>query len=352
MDDVIALLIGALLFACLGGLLGIVGFFRAGRAIRDVRALRAAMARSAAPGPATQTQAIVPAPVFAVAPPPPKPVPVAPALPPPRAAPRRDWEALITAKWGVWLGSAALLLAGVFLVRYASDQGLLGPPLRCAAAVVLAVVLMAAGEWLRRRSPGRTGLVDYAPGALAAGGVAILFAAAYMAGPLYGLVAAPVAFVLLAAAALSGLALSLRMGRLVAAVGIVGAFVTPLLVPSTDPSLPGLFAYLLFVAAAALGVVRYSAWVWLGWATTIACAGFVLIVVLGGTAHSSGRRPCSSRRPACSRWRCCPGPHWTSRSAGGWRSSPSPRWAGPGCCCRMRCPRWRPMPGCCCWPPS
>jgi uncharacterized membrane protein len=48
---------------------------------------------------------------------------------PPEARP--DIEALLTARWGVWLGAAALVLAGVFLVRYAVDQGLLGPTPRC-----------------------------------------------------------------------------------------------------------------------------------------------------------------------------------------------------------------------------
>ncbi len=99
---------------------------------------------------------------------------------------------------------------------------------------------------------------------------------------MYGLVPALLGFVLLAGASMAGLALALRMGPLVAAVGIVGAFATPLLVQTDAPSLPGLFAYLLFVAAAALAVMRYTAWVWLGWATTIACAGFVILVTIGG----------------------------------------------------------------------
>jgi len=42
-------------------------------------------------------------------------------------APPRDLETLLTARWDVWLGSTALLLAGVFLIRCAVDQELLGP---------------------------------------------------------------------------------------------------------------------------------------------------------------------------------------------------------------------------------
>ena len=287
MDDLIAPVLFVLLIAGVGWLLGIVGYFRANRAVAELKQLRALLATQGAPRPAETMPepAVMEAVDIAepIAQPAALPVPDAPFDEPARPR-RRDWEELLTARWGVWLGAAALLLAGVFLVRYASDEGLLGPGVRCAATVLLAALLIAGAEWLRRRSAGPARLPDYAPGALAAGGVAALFAAAYMAGPLYGMVPDLVAFGLLAAASLAGLALSLRMGQLVAAVGLVGAFATPLLVQTDAPSLPGLFAYLLFVAAASLAVMRTTAWVWLGWATTIACAGFVLLVIVDGAA--------------------------------------------------------------------
>ena len=190
---------------------------------------------------------------------------------------------MLTARWGVWLGAAALVLAGVFLVRYAVDEGLLGPAIRCVLAALLGAALIVAAEWLRRREVLRPDITDQAAPGLAAGGVAILFGAAYGAGVLYELVPPSAGFVLLAAASLVGVAISLRHGQLVAAVGLVGAFVTPALVQTENPSLPGLFGYLLFVTATALAVVRYTAWIWLGWATTIAGAVWVLLAIAAGT---------------------------------------------------------------------
>ncbi len=278
MEDAFSLIVVALLFGGLGWILGVAGYFRAGRALRELAALRAALG--------------VPAPAVDAAEQPPS-VPAVPqagevrvfGTPPEPAAPgpKRDWEQLLTARWGVWLGSAALLLAGVFLVRWAADGGLLGPGVRCAAALLLGAALIAGGEWLHRRPPASSPMVDYAPAALAAGGVGIVFGSAYMAAVVYGLVPPLAGFALMAAASLAGLLLSLRLGQLVAAVGIVGAMVDPLLVQTSDPSWPGLFAYLLFVSAAALAVVRLRAWVWLGWATTVAGAGWVLL----GAASSS-----------------------------------------------------------------
>ena len=189
---------------------------------------------------------------------------------------------LLTTRWGVWLGAAALLLAGVFLVRYAVENGWFGPSMRCAAAAALGAGLIAGGDRVRRRPVPGLPYPDSVPAGLVAGGVAVLFGAAYGAGVLYGLIPLLLGFILMAAVSLAGMLLSLRFGALVAAVGIVGAFVTPLLVQTEHPSIPGLFGYLLFVAAAALGVVRYSAWAWLGWATTVAGAGWVALVAVGG----------------------------------------------------------------------
>jgi len=193
--------------------------------------------------------------------------------------PKRSLEDLLTARWGVWAGAVALLMAGVFLIRYAVEQSLLGPEIRCAMGFVLGVALIAGADWTRRRRD----MNPQVPPALAAGGVAVLFGAAYGTGVLYELVPPLVAFVLLAAVSFAAMLLSLRFGQLVAAIGVVGAYASPALVETSDPSLPGLFAYLLFVMAAALAVVRYTAWVWLGWATTIAGAGWVLLGLAGGS---------------------------------------------------------------------
>jgi len=263
------------LFLLVGGgwVLGFAGFVRAGRALAEISRLRAelALGQAAPPGASAPSRAVAP------------PVPadgLSPSLPPPPPE-RIDIEELLTLRWGVWLGAVALLLAGVFLVRYAIDEGLLGPGPRCVLAGLLGLALIGGAEWLRRR-PASAATADQAPPALAAGGVAVLFGAAYAAGVLYALVPAPAGFVLMAAAPLAGLALSLRMGRLVAAVGLAGAFVTPLLVQTHAPSMPGLFGYLLFVMAAALAVVRHTAWTWLGWATALAGVAWVLLAAATG----------------------------------------------------------------------
>lgn len=289
------------LLVVLGYLLGIVGFFRAGVAMREARHLRALLfeeiekrdaagASGSAQNSAERADTIVqrdnvPTPPQVETPrdrsPPPLPAAPTPAVSAaPTHTPRdHDLESVLTMRWAVWLGAVALLLAGVFLIRYAAEQGLLGPTTRCCAAVLLGVALLVAAGWLQRRDlPPIEGPfdIDQAPGALAAGGVAILFGAAYGAGPFYELLPPLVGFAALAAVSLLALLASLRFGPLTAAVGIVGAFASPALVSTQSPSLIGLFAYLGVATAAAHAVVRRTAWTWLGWAVTIAGALWVL----------------------------------------------------------------------------
>ncbi len=273
------ILLGLLLVA--GYVLGIAGFFSAQSAHRELRRLRTQLEGGAVPD--TLRPAVPEPPIWQPAPPAPEPAfEPAPLLvetePPPPARSGFDIEMLLTQRWGVWAGAAALLLAGVFLVRVVAEAGLLGPGPRCAMAGLLGFALLAAAEWLRRRpAPEGAPWIDLAPSALAAGAVSAWFAAAYGAGPLYELVPSLIGFVLLAAAGVAGLALSVRFGPLVAGVGLAASFGTPLLVQSDNPSMPGLFGYLLFVSAACWAVVRFTGWAWLGWTAGVVGAVYVLV---------------------------------------------------------------------------
>ena len=280
-DDLIFYLLLIAGVILMGWVLAIAAFIQASRARAEIRQLRAALATSATAAAGTQAAPLPASPPRVASSPTVAAAPARDAVspsPPPLttpAKPRIDWEQALTQRWGVWAGAAALLLAGVFLVRTAVESGWLGPGPRCAIAAVLGALLAAGAEWLRRRSPPSGALTDQAPAALAAGAVGAWLAGAYAAGPLYQLVPDLAAFTLMAAASLAGLALSLRFGPLVGAVGLAAAFGTPVLVGLENLSIPGLFGYLLIVSAAAWAVVRFTAWTWLGWAAAGAGAAWV-----------------------------------------------------------------------------
>jgi uncharacterized membrane protein len=205
--------------------------------------------------------------------PPPLPEPLPPAIQPAAPAkPRPSLEELIAGRWAIWLGGIALALAGVFLVRYAIDHGLLGPGVRIILGVLSGAGLIAVAERLRGGKPwGRLGAAPAnIPPALAGAGVIALFASVYAAYGLYGFIGPLPAFALLTAISGAAMALSLLHGPMIALLGQAGAFVVPALIASDEPSAITLFGYVLAVAAGCLWLARYRGWRWTAW---IALAG-------------------------------------------------------------------------------
>jgi uncharacterized membrane protein len=211
---------------------------------------------------------------------PPVPAPARPtpgrALPPRSpskpAAPTMGFEERFGTQWVVWVGGLALALGGFFLVRYSVQQGLIGPGVRVMLGALLASALIAAGEWTRRneRQSGMPRALDSAvlrsahiPSILTAAGTAVAYADVYAAYALYGFLGPAAAFLLLGVVALATLAAALLHGPQLAGLGLVGAYVTPLLVASDHPDYWSLYIYLAVVTAAALGLARVRMWRWL-----------------------------------------------------------------------------------------
>jgi len=198
----------------------------------------------------------------------------APPSPPPTGGGLKKFEEVLAGRWLVWLGALAIALGGVFLVKYAIDQGLLGPATRVTLGLVLGLALISGGEFLRRRPLQRAisaMRANYVPPALAASGLFTVFASILAAYTLYGLVPPIVAFAALVGVACLAVGLSLLHGWFVALMGLLGAFATPALISIAAPSAWSLFAYLLVIQVACLAVLRYQAWWWLALAT-LGCA--------------------------------------------------------------------------------
>ncbi len=234
---------------------------------------------TAAPRPEPRPAAVTPPPVSVAPPPPPPPTPAPPPTPSPLAAvprtpapaaaaaePAISFEERFGTRWVVWVGGFALFLGGVFLVRYSIEQDLIGPGVRIFLGALFAAALIGGGEWTRRteRFTGFQGLpTAHIPSILTAAGTAVAYATVYAAYALYGFVDAPLAFVLLGIVALATLAAALLHGPALAALGLVGAEVTPLLVSTDRPNYWALYLYLAVVTAASFALARVRLWRWL-----------------------------------------------------------------------------------------
>lgn len=284
MDEVGLILLGIVVILAFP-VIAIVALVIAINVRSDARILRERLdalesARPATPA-ATLAAAFAPPPPFvetppetAIAPPPPArpespPVeapPAAPAAAPEPAAPSATLEERFGTQWVVWIGGLALALGAIFLVRYTIEQGLLGPGVRIFLAAVLAGLLIAAGEWARRNEIA-TGIAAiptrHIPSVLTAAGTVAAYATVYAAFALYSFLSPVAAFILLGLVALATLAAALLHGPALAGLGVAGAFVTPLLVSTNEPSYWALYAYLFVVNAAAFALARLRLWRWL-----------------------------------------------------------------------------------------
>jgi uncharacterized membrane protein len=166
----------------------------------------------------------------------------------------------------VWVGGVALALGGIFLVRYTIEQGLIGPGVRVVLGALLALSLVAAGEWARRTEnlSGLPGLPSaHIPSILTAAGTTVAYATVYAAYALYGFLPPAAAFMLLGVVALLTLAAALLHGPALAGLGVVGAYVAPMLVASDKPDYWSLYVYVAVVTAAAFALARARLWRWL-----------------------------------------------------------------------------------------
>ena len=208
-----------------------------------------------------------------------EPVPHPPSPTPPPVKAKASLEERFGTQWAVWAGGIALALGGFFLVRYSIEQGWFGPAQRVLLAGLVALALIGAGEWTRRREI-KTGIVGLAkahiPSVLTAAGTAIAYADVYAAYALYGFIGPAVAFVLLGIVALLTLTAALLHGPALAGLGLIGAFATPLIVATEAPNYWALYLYLAFVTAAAFALARAKLWRWLAIAAIAASVAWML----------------------------------------------------------------------------
>jgi uncharacterized membrane protein len=278
-------------------------------------ALEARLARAPAPGDLTSIwtapEGTAPAPEAETPPQPaatPEPAAEPPSAPPPEpvaepaavvppirqapqpAEPEPSFEERFGTQWVVWVGGVALALGGIFLVRYSIEQGWIGPAVRIFLGALLAAALIAAGEWTRRNEI-RTGFADiptaHIPSILTAAGTTVAYATVYAAYALYEFLGPAVAFVLLGIVALATLAAALLHGPALAGLGLVGAYVTPFLVATEEPSFWALYLYLAVVTAAAFALARARLWRWLAITAVLFSAGWILLGLSDAAAHSA-----------------------------------------------------------------
>jgi len=211
-----------------------------------------------------------------------------PARPPISKKIRRSFEEELGARWAVWVGGIALAFGAIFLLRYTIEAGVFSPAMRIALAALMGIVLLGAGEYLRRVDGKNIKLPEalaglkqtaYIPGVLTGVGIFTLLGTSYAAYELYNFIGPLMTFALLAFISVSALALSLLHGPKMAALGLVASLVTPLLIDMGTPNYFILYTYLIVVSMAALALAWKRNWPWLNLLTLFGALGWSFISV-------------------------------------------------------------------------
>ncbi|MGB3409458.1 MAG: DUF2339 domain-containing protein [Jannaschia sp.] len=199
-----------------------------------------------------------------------------------------DW---LAANWFYVVAAASLALAGIFLIQYGVERGLLPPPLRVMAAVAFGAVLIAGGEWLRRRwGDGEDVATAYLPSVFSGAGIVTLFAAILGARHLYDLTGPGLTLTGLALVAIGAVVLGWFHGPLLVAVGLVGGAVAPFAIGGSSAEVTLLHGYFGVLALVGLAVdaVRCWPWRWVSWLALLSgFGGTALLAQVSGpdTAH-------------------------------------------------------------------
>ncbi len=196
-----------------------------------------------------------------------------------------DFEDIFGRRLPIWAGGFALAIAGIFLVRYSIEAGLITPAVRVIMSFAFGLALLAGAEGAYRyedrvRDP-------RVRQALAGAGLATLYGAFYLAGTAYGLIGAGAAFVGLAAVTAAAVALSFRFGLPCAVIGLVGGFAAPMLVDSDSSNIPLLSFYLALVTGGLTWAGQSQGRSWMGYAALAAGLGWGVLMMFAGVSSTS-----------------------------------------------------------------
>jgi Predicted membrane protein (DUF2339) len=184
--------------------------------------------------------------------------PARPAPPQPGPEPSQPGlEEILGGRVLAWAGGVAILLGIVFLLGIAIDRGWIDEPMRTVLGLLGSTSLLLAGVWLYERK-GRT------EAALAAVASALsgLYTTVLVGTQIYDLIPAEVGLAGAGLVGIVGAALAVRWeSMVVAAIGILGALLAPIMVGSGTSGLS--LAFMAIALTAAVGVLLWQRWDWL-----------------------------------------------------------------------------------------
>jgi uncharacterized membrane protein len=165
-------------------------------------------------------------------------------------------ENAIGTRWIGRIGVLAILFGVAFFLKYSFDNKLIGETGRIILGIFCGAAFIGAGEYFQKKKN-----MELYGQMLSGGGLAVLYLALYAAFALYHLIPAPLAAVGMMAVTTTGMTLSIRYSTYsLAAIALLGGFLTPLMLSTGQNQPLTLFAYILLLDTGTLLLLRFRRW--------------------------------------------------------------------------------------------
>ena len=184
-------------------------------------------------------------------------------LPPPlpRNEPSRglrlNWEQFMGAKLMAWIGGLAGFLAVAYFVKYSFEHDLIPPEVRVAIGFVISAALVVGGLMMKPERFRITAQVLCAMGIVSLYAVTFACNAVYHF-PFFGTIPT---FLLMTLVTATAFLLAVRMNaQVVAILGLLGGFLTPVLLSTGHDNPGGLFGFIALLDAGLVSVALHRSW--------------------------------------------------------------------------------------------
>jgi uncharacterized membrane protein len=172
-----------------------------------------------------------------------------------RAQSAINLESFLGVKLFAWLGGFLLFLAVAFFIKHAFEQNLITPLMRVTFGYLAGIGLVVGGLFIPRERHAVTVQT------LCATGLVVLYANIFASHAMFHFIGAPVAFSLMAVVTATAFVLALKLNaQVVAVLGLLGGFLTPILLRTGTDNAPGLFGYLALLDLGLLAIALRQRW--------------------------------------------------------------------------------------------
>ena len=154
-----------------------------------------------------------------------------------------------------WVAAFAFILAVIFGLIYAVQNNIISKQMITALAGLIGLILLTAGLLMKDEK------TKTAAATLCASGITTFFIATYYSFSLYNMINLPIAFVLMAAISFISFYISAKRDmQFISFLGMVAAFITPLLLSTGHDNYIFFFTYIAFINGAAMAVSLKKGW--------------------------------------------------------------------------------------------